>query len=248
MLRCITSHRVTVAAFAMLALVGADQAAAQAPSAPSDVYILATLYRRHQTTPAYDHATLRQLITRIAPEVVVLDVSPTELREQKVHPSKAEYPEVIFPLVKERGYRVYPGEPDEPVFTEVVQKLVASLKAFNTDHPEAAKIDKAYEEAAWAALAPMWKTPADVNSHATYRVLGARRAYQDRVAGPDVADAWRRWNDHAASIVRQAQRENPGKRILVLLGVENCGTLNATLQGSPELRVVDMESWLAQKP
>lgn len=248
MLRCITSHRVTVAALTMLALVGGDQASAQAPSAPADVYILATLYRRHQTTPAYDHQTLRRLITQIAPEVVVLDVSPRELREQKVHPSKAEYPEVIFPLVREGGYKAYAGEPDEPVFTEVVQNLSASLKAFQTDHADLARADKAYEEAAWAALGQLWKTPADVNSGATDRVLAARRAYQDHLAGPAVAGAWRRWNEHAASMVQQAQRENPGKRILVLIGVDNTAALRSTLAGSPALRVVDMESWLRQHP
>jgi hypothetical protein len=54
------------------------------PAAPADVFVLATLYRRHQSTPAYDHPRLRALIERIAPEVVVLDVSPRELRDQAV--------------------------------------------------------------------------------------------------------------------------------------------------------------------
>lgn len=233
---------------ALAALLGSvPPVMAQAAPTTTDVYVLATLYRRHQTTPAYDHATLRRAIMRIAPEVVVLDVSPRELREQQVHPSKAEYPEVIFPLVKERGYRAYPGEPDEPVFTEVVQKLGASLKAFHAEHAEKARADKAYEEATWAALGEMWKAPADVNSEATDRLLAARRAYQDRLAGPAVADAWRRWNEHAVTMVHQAARENPGKRILVLIGVENTAALRTSLGNAAGVRLVDMEAWLGRE-
>ena len=212
----------------------------------SEVYVLATLYGRHATTPAYGHAELRRIITAISPAVVVLDVSPGELRDQRVHPSKAEYPEVIFPLVRERGWRAYPGEPDEPEFGEIVGRLGRALREFRAGSPEAAQADKDYEEAVWAALARSWGSPADVNGAVTDQVLQARRSYQDRMAGPDVADAWRRWNDHAAAMVVRAAAENPGARILVLIGVENCGTLRRTLAARRDIRLVDVESYLRQ--
>ena len=66
------------------------------------------------------------------------------------------------------------------------------------------------------------------------------------VAGPEVADAWRRWNDHVVAMVIRAHRENPGKRILVLIGVENCSRLRAGLASVPELRLIDMERWLRE--
>ncbi|MGE5927164.1 MAG: hypothetical protein ACM357_07415 [Gemmatimonadota bacterium] len=233
-----------LSAILLRAMAAPPSADGQSAAGPSEVYVLATLYQRHDSTPAYDHATLRALIERIAPDVVVLDVSPTELREQSVHPSKREYPEVIFPLVRERGLRAYAGEPDEPEFTRIVQGLGAALGQFRSAHPGAAAADRAYQEATFRALAHLWRTPADVNGALTDQLLAARRAYQDRVAGPEVAEAWRRWNEHAVAIVRQAQRENPGGRILVLVGVENCARLRASLARLPELRVVDMEEWL----
>lgn len=225
-----------VAALALPSLAVAQRTA--------EVYVLATLYGRHTTTPAYGHAELRRLITAINPEVVVLDVSPRELRDQRVHPSKAEYPEVIFPLVRERGWRAYPGEPDEPEFGEIVGRLGRALGEFKAGRPDAARADKAYEEATWAALAQFWVSAADVNGALTDQLLQARRSYQDRVAGPEVADAWRRWNDHAATMVGRAAAENPGARILVLIGVENCGALRRTLAARPDLRLVDMEPYL----
>lgn len=228
--------------FASIALP--HSAVAQSSPARSDVFVLATLYHRHDSTPAYDHATLRRLIERIRPEVVVLDVSPRELRDRTVHPSKQEYPAVIFPLLREHGYRAYAGEPDEPEFSTIVQRLGGALRTFRTAHAAVAAADRGYEDATFRALAQLWRTPADVNGAVTDRLLAARRAYQDQVAGPAVAEAWRRWNEHAVAVVRRARRENPGKRILVLIGVENCAQLRPALGALPELRLVDMEQWL----
>jgi hypothetical protein len=208
------------------------------------VFVLATLYHRHSTTPAYSHDTLREIIRQIDPDVVILDVSPNELRSRTVTPSKAEYPEVIFPLVTAEGYQAYPGEPDEPTFTEIVTSLGRELRRFRTEQPTLAQVDKSFDDAAFAALAQLWQSPADVNSAVTDQVLRARRQYQDRIVGPAVADAWRRWNDHALGMVRQALADHRGKRILVLIGVENCGPLRQALQQEPGVELVDMEAWL----
>src|SRR5688572_11821105 len=67
----------------------------------SEVFVLATLYSRHKTTPVYDLDTLKKIIQAIRPDVFVLDVTPTELKEQQVFPSKIEYPVAIFPLVND---------------------------------------------------------------------------------------------------------------------------------------------------
>jgi len=148
--------------------------------------------------------------------------------------------------VRAHRYRAYAGEPDEPQFTEIVEGLSRWLGAFRTEHPDLAQVDEAYETATLAALTRIWHTPADVNGALSDELLLARRHYQDRVAGPEIAEAWRRWHDHAVTMVRRAARENPGQRILVLLGVDNCARLRPALRGLPELRLVEMEVWLRQ--
>ncbi len=223
--------------------VSAAPAAAQDPS-PAEVFVVSTLYRRHAEVPAYGHDSLRAIIERIRPTAVVLDVSPRELRDQAVHPSKAEYPQVIFPYVRQHRLRAYAGEPDEPVFSEVVQQLGRRLSAFRTEDPAAAQADAEHERATWAALARAWQSPADVNGALTDQLLAARRAYQDRVAGPGVAGAWGTWNDHAVAMVRRAAVENPGGRVLVLIGVENAALIRPALGQYPELALVDVERWL----
>ncbi|HJS47669.1 MAG TPA: hypothetical protein VJ773_06775 [Gemmatimonadales bacterium] len=236
-----TRSRAFALLLAVSVLPGAASAGAQSKT---EVFVLATLYQRHATTPAYSHDSLRAIILRIDPAVVVLDVSPTELRDRTVAPSKAEYPEVIFPLVAAEGYQAYAGEPDEPTFTEIVTGLGEALRRFRSEQPALAEADKAFGEAAFAALSRLWQSPADVNSAATDQVLRARREYQDRLAGPAVAEAWRRWNDHALGVVAQARADNPERRILVLIGVENCGPLRQALGQTPGVTLVDVEAWL----
>lgn len=228
-------------------LLAPTGARAQESGAHSEVYVLSTLYRRHAQTAAYGHDTLRALIERVQPEVVVLDVSPRELREQTVHPSKAEYPQVIFPLVRKHGYRAYPAEPDEPEFTEIVSGLSRSLEAFRTNRADAAAVDSGDDEATYAALARLWRTPADVNSGLTDRLLATRRQVQDVIAGPEVADAWRRWNEHSLSVIRRAVQENPGKRVLVLIGVENAAMIRPALAGDANITLIDVEAWLSAR-
>ena len=169
---------------------------------------------------------------------------PRELRERSVHPSKAEYPEVIFPLLTRYGYRAYPGEPDEPRFSEIAGRLGRALEAFRAGQPAAAEADASYEKACFAALARHWRGPGEVNSALTDELLSARRHFQDRIAGPEVAEAWREWNDHAVGMVRLAVAENPGARVLVLIGVENAALLRPALRKLTGLRVVDMEEWI----
>lgn len=235
--------RLRTAIVALAAGVLAAPAAAQ-DAAPVEVFVVATLYRRHAEVPAHGHDSLRAIIERIRPTAVVLDVSPRELRDQTVHPSKAEYPQVIFPYVRQHGLRSYAGEPDEPVFSEVVQRLGRALSAFRTEDSATARADVEHDKATWAALARVWHSPADVNGALTDQVLAARRAYQDRVAGPEVASAWRTWNDHAVAMVRRAAAENPGSRVLVLIGVENAALIRPALAQFPGLNLVDVEGWL----
>lgn len=230
-----------VVAFLATVAAPADSAAqdAGAEIRPSEVHVVATLYQRHAHVPAYDHDTLRAIIERVAPDVVVLDVSPGELRRQSVHASKAEYPSVIFPLVRAHGYRAYAGEPDEPLFSEIVSRLSGSLAAFRTRRPSRATADQAYADATFEALKQLWQSPAAVNGPVTDQILAARRALQDALAGPEVAAAWSRWNSHLVEVVRRAARENPGRRILVLVGVENAALLRPALRALPEVRLMD---------
>jgi len=205
-----------------------------------ELFVLATLYRRHEKVAVYDLATLRRIIETINPEVLVLDVTPTELKEGKVHASKIEYTEVIFPMINSGSYRVYPAEPPEPMFSEIVNEVLKKINDLKTSNPSADTVMEQMSKSTYEALVEYWHTPADVNSSVTDRVLRGKMALDDRLLGLDPDD--QRWNQHTIDITLRAIRENPGKRVLLLAGIENCGVIRETI--GRKTNIIDIEKWL----
>jgi hypothetical protein len=75
-----------IAAALLLTLTVIAPSPRAAPNAAdkAQVFVVATLYKRHESVPAYDLATLRKVILAIKPEVLVLDITPDELKNEKV--------------------------------------------------------------------------------------------------------------------------------------------------------------------
>lgn len=223
-------------------------AASAANAAPTtQVFVLGTLYSRHQSIPAYDLEALRRVVLAIEPHVVVVDCTPTEVREQKVHPSKVEYPQVIFPLVQQHGYRMYPAEPDELLFTQIVQPLAQARGEFAKAHPEQARILDEYERATWSALKLHWHSPADAHDETTALALAGRKALDTRIYGQLQAQANTRWIEHWVRVIRQAAAENPGKRILAVAGIDNRAEIEEQLRRTPGIAVMDMAQQLRSR-
>ncbi|MBL0744603.1 hypothetical protein [Chryseolinea lacunae] len=229
-------------AFLVFALLFVIATQAQNTS-PAKVFVVATLYRHHATTPAYGVDKLKEVISAIAPDVLVLDVTPSELSAQKVHASKAEYPQVVFPYVKAHARKAYAAEPDEPDFTNVVNSTIKSIGDFEKAQPTLAQTIDRYEDDVYSVLKAYWKTAADVNNAKTDLVLSGKKTLYEEFVGAPFTDGARFWTRHMSDVAIRAAQENPGKTILVLAGIENCGAIRALLhQGGVD--VVDVERWL----
>lgn len=207
------------------------------------VFILGTLYKRHETTPAYGLDALKKVITAIQPEVFVLDISPKELREQKVYPGKVEYTNIVFPYIKNGKFAVYPGEPDEPMYTTLVNEAIKGYGDFDKQQPALSKSLHDYTTALYGIMTGSWKNVADANSKLTDQLLAAKLSLEDSLVGNLQTSGWEKWNAHTTAIIQQAMRENPGKRILVLTGIENAYMIRDNLRQA-NVDLVDMELWL----
>ena len=230
-----------------LVLLLAVALSASLAAADTPVYVVGTLYRHHDDVPSYDLGELGRVIAAIDPQVLVLDVSPSELAARQVAPSKIEYPGVIFPYLRDR-HRVYAGEPAEPMYGEIVKATIEAHKAFEAEHPEAAAALKGFSDATFASLHRHWTSAAKVNDAVTERVFAGKHALEGSLIGPVEADGWARWNQNVADVVRRAVAENPGKRVLVLTGIENRYAVDERLRGAKGIRLIDMERWLKERP
>jgi hypothetical protein len=214
----------------------------------SEVFVLATLYSRHKTTPVYNLDTLQKIIRAIDPDVFVLDVTPTELKERQVWPSKIEYPGAIFPLINGNRHAAYPAEPPEPMFTEIVNSVKEIRENFKSSRPDVAQTLDDLTNNLFEALKASWQTPADVNSKVTDLAIDGKRLLEDKLRGPEDEENGNKWTQHIINVTLQAAKEHPGKRILVLNGLENCYLVKEGLSRHAGITVVDMEAWLRQHP
>lgn len=208
------------------------------------VFVVGSLYQRHDSVPAYDLKALAALIEAIQPQVLVLDVSPAELAKKKVWPGKIEYVQVIFPYIERHGLKAYAGEPAEPLFSEISKGVGQARQQLAIDKPAAAAAMEQSRKATYAALSAYWKSPADVHDATTERIVVGLKSVEEALVGEIERRGSQRWDAHAAAIARQAVRENPGKRILQITGLENLPRVRAELRASSGIELVDMAEWI----
>ena len=238
------SDRSRRAVLGMLAAVPAAGAKALADG-PGEVFVISTLYSRHKAVPAYDLRVLRQVIEAVKPDVMVLDVTPNELRTRKVWPGKVEYIDVVFPYLDATGLRAHASEPDEPLFKQLTGAVGDAYKAFGERNPAGAKALDELKQSTYRAMATGWASAADVNSEKTDRLVAALREIEEGLVGEEVARVQIQWDRHHAERLRDTVRAHPGKRVLMLVGIESRYRVLQELRAAgEEIRPVAAEAWL----
>lgn len=227
----------SLAALSVLVLPAAPGQAREAP--PAEVVVLGTLHRMHDEIPSYDFVQLERIIERLAPDVLCVELQPTDLETRPDEPNKQEYPRAIYPLIDRQRYRVYALEPAEPLFSQLLGPYVDASRRFADTQAEQSALFSAFVESTYAALKAYWKSPVEVNDELTDRVLRAKHDLQGALVGPGEIEGWERWNQHFLDVIETAALENPGRRVLVLVGAEHAYWLRAHLASSEHLRLVD---------
>lgn len=210
----------------------------------SDVFVVSTLYARHQRMPVYGLPVLRRVIEAVKPDVLVLDVTPTELRTRKVWPGKVEYTELVFPYLDATGLAAYGSEPDEALFKQLTGAAGASYKSFNDANPEGAKALDSVKGATYQALASVWASAADVNSDKTDRLVAAMREIEEGLVGGDAGRVQAEWDRHHADRLLDVAHRHPGQRVLMLVGIESRYRVVQALREAEGITLVRMEPWL----
>jgi hypothetical protein len=233
--------RTLLAALAGLVLHAPGGLRAQAPA---EVIVLSTLHQLHPRVPGYGFEELSGVIERLAPDVLAVELTAEDVAERKPQKTKREYPESVYPLLEKHGYAVVPLEPSEPLYSEIVGPYAEAQRAFAERSPEAARAFATYGTSLYDYLFAHWDSPASVNSAATDALLAVKHAFQDAVMPPPQAAGWEAWNQHFLRRIVDAARASPGKRIVVLVGVEHGYWLRAHLRGEARVRLVDTEALL----
>lgn len=235
----------------LLVLAMALPAWAAAKIPPTQVAVIATLHQLHATTPAYSFEALGRAIEQLQPDVLCVELQPDDLKLRPAETTKQEYPDVIYPLIDRHHYRVYAMEPAEPTYSDILKPYIEAGHDFSVRAPEQAEAFSRYSDGAYIGLQTYWTSPARVNDAVTDSVLRAKHELQQAMVGDGERVGWERWNRQFLGVILQAARENPGKRIVVIVGAEHGYWLRGHLAQVSGVQLLDTAELLrapAAKP
>jgi len=210
----------------------------------TEVFVLGALGALHDREESFDFETLERVIRAIGPQVLLLEVTPEELRDRLDTRGRPEYPNVVWPMLGEaRGPESYAMEAGEPLYGELTSEGSELWTAFQNERPTESAAFAAYAEAATDVLLARWKSPADTQDEATDALARSQRRLRAALV-PAVGWIQVRWDRVMLDVATKAIAQNPGKRVLVLGSHHNSGMFVEALGELPGVRLVDMRSWL----
>ncbi|MBK9162700.1 MAG: hypothetical protein IPM21_02060 [Acidobacteria bacterium] len=210
----------------------------------SEVLVLGTLHQFHEKTSGYSFADLSRIIETIKPDILATELTPEALENRSEQKTKQEYQRSIFPLLEKHGYLAIPMEPAEPEYSRLVGIFRASSKEFNEKFPQKSEAFSVYSNQLYEYLFEKWKSAEAVNSDETDALFEVKHEFQNALFGPNEEAAWDGWNSHFLKQILAAAKQHPGKRVLVLVGVEHTYWLRKELKASAEVRYVPVGGYL----
>jgi hypothetical protein len=85
----------------------------------TEVIVLSTLHQLHGETEGYSYEDLSNLIERLNPDVLAVELTTKDLESRRDQSVKQEYQESVFPLLEKHNYIVVPLEPSPPLLGEL---------------------------------------------------------------------------------------------------------------------------------
>lgn len=217
--------------FATAALLAFPIVANSVETVPkATVTVLSTLHTFHARVPGYGFDVLKKLITRLNPDILAVELTDEGLTTRRDQGVKQEYQYSVFPLLENFKGSVITLEPEEPEYSKLGSQLRTAERELRENAPQKAQTLELYVDQLYGVLLEKWRSPCDVNSSVTDTLFEVKHRYQDSLLGPAYRDSWERWNQHALDRVLAANRINPGKRILILMGAEHGYWLRKHLQ------------------
>ncbi len=190
----------------------------------TSIAVLGTLADIHREPIPYDLGALVALVRQIQPDLLCLDLTPEQWRDQAFADLPPEYREALLPLARLGDMVVVPiaGDcpPPEPSVmgwrAGILRWAIGGLAALHRSAPDPTSANQGWRH--------------DL-ANLLYAVIG-------RLAGPGLRQEWRNHIVHLTQQVLTTARRDPGCRILVAVNVRYCHHIRHALQGQPAVRVV----------
>jgi hypothetical protein len=210
----------------------------------AEIFVLSTLHQFHAESRYYSFETLSQIIEKLRPDILAVELTPSDLANRREQKTKQEYQKSIFPLVDKHKYSTVPLEPSEPKFSELVSLIRDSEKTLREKSPAKAEAFSLYVETLYEYLFKTWDSPPAVNSTQTDAFFEIKHNYQNAVYDENQKIGWEGWNTHFLEKILEAAKNNPGKRIVVTVGAEHAYWLRKNLRENKSVACLEADSLL----
>ena len=214
-------------------------ALAYAAPQPAEVVILCALHQMHEQAPFYSYADLTAAIEKLHPDVLAVELTPTDLKGRVEQKNKREYQNSVYPLLQKHAWPTVALEPEGPRRSELIGFLRQAEESLQKTSPQKDEAFDTYTEKLFQYLLAQWHSPADVNSSWTDRLFAVKHEFQSALYGQQESDGWQGWNHYFLDQIVRAASENPGRRIVVIVGVEHGYWLREHLQKQNGIALLD---------
>jgi hypothetical protein len=211
---------------------------------PTEVVVLCTLHQMHEEVPSYSYAALGNAIEHLHPDVLVVELTPADLAARGEQKNKREYQNSVYPLLKQHKWTVVAMEPEGSRRAELLADIREADQTLERDSPQKVEAFQTYVENLFAYLQSRWQSAADVNSAWTDDLFAVKHRFQNSLFGAKEEEGWEGWNRYFLDQVVAAASANPGKRVLVLVGVEHGYWLRSHLRQTPAIELLDSPAQL----
>jgi hypothetical protein len=183
---------------------------------PTQIAVLGTLAEFHRDPLPYDLTALVDLVAKINPDLLCLDISLEQWQQQDFSSLPAEYSEALLPLADQTDTVVVPigGSPTMPQATAVGWRGVL--------------IGWARQLLAWMqSSAP---GPDAINQGWRHELGNVLYGLARKLAGSTVNHAYHAHIKQLSQAARRVAENNPGSRILVVTNIQYCHHIRPQLQ------------------
>jgi hypothetical protein len=210
----------------------------------SEVVVLCALHQMHEKADFYSYADLSAAIERLQPDILAVELTEGDLKGKVEQKTKREYQSSVYPLLQRHAWISVPLEPSEPRRSELISLLRQAEESLRQSAPQRDEAFDAYTDALFKYLFSEWHSAADVNASWADRLFAVKHQFQSAIYGPKEEEGWEGWNQHFLQQILGAAKQNPGKRIVVIVGVEHGYWLRGHLRGQAGIDLRDTEALL----
>ncbi len=214
------------------------------PPPSSDVVVLCALHQLHEQAPFYTYADLSAAVEKLHPDVLAVELTPEDLKDRVEQKNKREYQNSVYPLLRRHNWATVALEPEGPRRTELIGLLRGAEQELQKTAPQKDEAFDTYNDTLFKYLLSEWHSGVDVNASWTDRLFAVKHSFQHSLYGLQEEQGWEGWNQYFLQQIVTASKQNPGKRIVVIVGVEHGYWLREHLRKQGEVKVLDTEDLL----